>query len=89
MSDDKFTKDNIYRDNQFDLFNKLINILGMEPNNGIYYDKSYLEQKNNDIEKMFDDIKKYYPSVVWKNIIVAEDKAMPIIRCILKLTRTI
>jgi hypothetical protein len=85
MTDDnKFTKNNVYYDKQLELFNKILNILEMQPNDGIYYDKFHLEQKKNDIEKLFDDVKKYYPSAVWKNITVAEDKSMPIIRCILK-----
>ena len=85
MSDDnRFTKDNAYADKQLDIFNKILNILEMRPNDGIYYDKSQLDKKCDDIEKLFNDVKKYYPATLWKNITSSEDKAMPLIRSILK-----
>ena len=85
MSDDnRFKKDNVYADKQLEILNKILNILEMQPNDGIYQDKPEIEKKWNDIEKLFDDIKKYYPATMWKNITSIDNKAMSIIRSILK-----
>jgi len=85
MSDDnKFTKDNVYADKQIEIFNNILTILDMQPNDGKKIKKPDLDNKLEEIEKLFDDIKKYYQATVWRSTKTTTNKGTSIIRCILK-----
>ena len=85
MTDDnKFTKDNAYADKQLEIYHNILTILDMQPNDGKKIKKPDLDNKLEEIEKLFDDIKKYYQATVWSGVPRANNKGMAILRCILK-----
>lgn len=85
MSDDnKFTKNNVFINEQQNVLNKILTILDLQPNDGKTLSKKVLETKYDEIELLLPNIKKYYDATVWKNIPSVSNKATSIIRCILK-----
>ena len=91
MSDDnKFikkslTKDNVYVKEQEEVFNDILTILGLKPNDArSVIDKDILELKFEEIDKLFDRIKLYYSSAMYSKIEITKNKSMSIIRTILR-----
>jgi hypothetical protein len=84
MSDDKFTKDNIYANEQLKIYNTILTILEMQPDDGKKINKPDLDKKLEEISKLIDDVKKYYSAYVWQSACKANNKGMAIIRNVLK-----
>jgi hypothetical protein len=80
----KFTKNNVYQKEQEITLNKILMILDLQPNDGKRLDRHILITKFEEIEKLLNDVQTYYPSNVWKNLSTNENKAMSIIRSVLK-----
>jgi len=85
MTDDnKFTKDNIYANEQLHIYNTILTILDMQPDDGKKINKPDLGKKIEEISKLVDDVKKYYPASVWQSVCKANNKGMAIVRSVLK-----
>ena len=92
MSDDKpkpiikkLTKDNVYKKEQKKVVDKIIEILDIVPDDEkSTISKKDMENKYDDINELYDEIKIYYASRVTFNIDKASVRAMSIIRHILK-----
>ena len=85
MTDDnKFTKDNAYADKQLEVYNTVLTILDIQPNDGKKISKSDYIVKSKEIEKLYGDVTKYFPSSVWRSTKTTTNKGTSIIRCILK-----
>jgi hypothetical protein len=81
------TKDNTFGEEQEKILSSIFNILNLTSDDKkSFIDKDILETKKDEINQLFPQIKKYYTSKIWKNIMLAQEqkKHMSIIRSILK-----
>ena len=90
MTDYKFadkikTKNEAFIKKRKEIFDKLIDIIGLEINNpSSTIKKNVLETKYEDINKLLNDILIYFPSSVTNAIQKTDNKALSAIRIILK-----
>jgi hypothetical protein len=80
-------KDTTFGEEQVKILTSIFNILNLIPDDKTsFIDKEVLENKKEDINKLFSQIKKFHTSKIWKNITLAQEqnKHMSIIRCVLK-----
>lgn len=81
----KLSKDNVYANEQKNILNKIIQILGLIPNDETStIMKNLLKNKYPEIEKLFDEIKEYYNNDIYAGLYQTQDKALSVTRRILK-----
>lgn len=81
----KFTKNHVYKKEQESVFNEIIKILGLIPDdNVIVLYKEDINTKSDEILALLDKIKVYYSASMWSNIERSDNKMMSIIRHILR-----
>ena len=84
---DRPTKNNMFVEEQEKVLTSIFDILKLVSNDKkSFIDKDILESKKDEINHLFPQIKKFYTSKIWKNIVSAQEqnKHMSIIRSILK-----
>ena len=80
-----YSKKNIYADEQKNIFDKIMLILDLIPNDEkSTIRKDLLKNKYPEIEKLFNEIRKYYNNDVYAGLYQTQDKALSVIRRILK-----
>lgn len=79
------TKDNVYNKEQTETLNKIITILGLVPDDKTScITKNALESIYDEINQLYDNFKIYYSTKITSNIDKTQNKAISIIRTILK-----
>lgn len=81
----KMVKTNMFKEEQQQVLNKILDIVDIDVDNpDSTIKKAKLKEKYDELEELYNDVKKYYSSEYMHNIDVSRTKGMAILRHVLR-----